>query len=808
MHLSFSLHFFIHPSDEQKLSIVEATKSDELKKRNNLIKDLDVDGVSNKSPATVTTTSITVNIKQTSVNANESIGEVVSTVAEAATAAVTSAAGKIEADKKPKSSSPVDVEMEDLTADIEMGDASSKAPITSTVEVIEEAPVTTTNSQNEQKIDDVEKNISNLFNGEENAVSDEAESASKNGIGTSGKDAATNADCSTSSVKVASENGEKSAKEPNEKVTPSDDVIKDAVSDSSDLVSILTDDNPQTAAKISSTSSSKADAKESVVGHAKATATANNSVENKLLTSIAKSVTSTPSSSTGQNVYNSTPIQKQFEISSENVSTISEAATDTEPGLGDKSMRQEIISSHSSTLNKSSDISSGAVTGKYSRPVYPPSQYIVIFKHICNLCRFAGSDSDQTSSDNLTRFAKNIRKFNGIGADETDDASQASEPTSAAVKRDAKKAESTVTPTETGVSSSSEDNVYEINICYDDAELVFFGVEKQDKSNNSSAVTDHTSEKVSSVGSVSSMTEPFSLPTRCATITSTNSTLSSTSSSSALASSTVKRTKHVVKGTLALCKFMIDHFQNVRTSLTGSAAGSSSTSHLDATPLNTGSGRGRGKASAALSTPTSTTASNKRKRSAAPSATATPNAADATDADEAKVSSKKAKKETPAADSRKSIASPSVASNYPEKAVLARWVDKKFYAGRVIEQKANNKYVVLFEDGAKKVLPEEHIVFGEENILPLENESVHALVKDDTYEPGIVQSVKNKGDAIYYTVLCESTTVTVTASDIYLEDDQAKVILSKKAPSSANQPEPGFSGGINTRKDRRQKRYS
>lgn len=376
-------------------------------------------------------------------------------------------------------------------------------------------------------------------------------------------------------------------------------------------------------------------------------------------------------------------------------------------------------------------------------------------------------------------------------------------------KRDAKKVDATATPVESGVSSSSEDNVYEINIWCDDSELVYFGVEKQDKSNNSSTATEHALEKISSVGSVSSMTEPFSLPTRCATITSTNSTLSSTPSSSALASSTLKKTKHVVKGTLALCKFMIDHFQNVRTTLTGSAAGAS---NLDATPVNTGAGRGRGKASAVVSTPTSTTANNKRKRSAAPSATTTPAVADAADADEPKTS-KKAKKETPAAttaaDSRKSIASPSVAaSNYPEKAVLARWVDKKFYAGRVIEQKANNKYVVLFEDGAKKMLPEEHIVFGEENILPLENESVHALVKDDTYEPGIVQSVKNKGDAVYYTVLCESTTVTVTASDIYLEDDQAKVILSKKTPSSANQPEAGFSGGINTRKDRRQKRYS
>lgn len=216
--------------------------------------------------------------------------------------------------------------------------------------------------------------------------------------------------------------------------------------------------------------------------------------------------------------------------------------------------------------------------------------------------------------------------------------------------------------------------------------------------------------------------------------------------------------------------------------------------------------RGRNPANAEPTTPsTATNTGSKRKRAAA--AVESPSLNDTIDSDVQPKSAKKAKKEstapkTPAAAKE---------SNYPEKAVLARWVDKKFYAGRVIEEKPNNKYVVLFEDGAKKTLPEEHIVFGKENnILPLVNENVHALVAaGDTYEPGNVQSVETKDDGtVYYTVLCESTTVTVTASDIYLEEDQAKVILSKHA---SNNPEPGFSGGLSggsTRKDRRNKRYS
>lgn len=224
--------------------------------------------------------------------------------------------------------------------------------------------------------------------------------------------------------------------------------------------------------------------------------------------------------------------------------------------------------------------------------------------------------------------------------------------------------------------------------------------------------------------------------------------------------------------------------------------------HSQSTPATSGR-RGRN-SNVEPTTPSLTNTPSKRKRgSAAPE---TPAINESDEADAQPKSAKRAKKEpsTPkAANTPKAVEAPE--SNFPEKAVLARWVDKKFYAGRVIDQKPNNKFVVLFEDGAKKTLPDEHIVFGNDNILPLLNENVHAKVDGETYEPGLVQSTETKEDAVYYTVLCESTTVTVTASDIYLEEDQAKIILSKHA---TNNPEPGFSGGLSTRKDRRNKRYS
>lgn len=117
--------------------------------------------------------------------------------------------------------------------------------------------------------------------------------------------------------------------------------------------------------------------------------------------------------------------------------------------------------------------------------------------------------------------------------------------------------------------------------------------------------------------------------------------------------------------------------------------------------------------------------------------------------------------------------------------VLARWADKKYYAGHVTDSKPGNKFVVLFEDGASKTLPEEFIVFGGDNdVLPLLDQSVHVLVEGDTYEPGLVTSIDTTGESILYTVVGESKTVTVSSSDIYLEEDQAKVIQSVVRPAS------------------------
>lgn len=112
--------------------------------------------------------------------------------------------------------------------------------------------------------------------------------------------------------------------------------------------------------------------------------------------------------------------------------------------------------------------------------------------------------------------------------------------------------------------------------------------------------------------------------------------------------------------------------------------------------------------------------------------------------------------------------------------VLARWADKKYYAGRLKDQttRPNNRFVVIFEDGATKTLAGDVIVFGgPDGTLPLLDQYVHARIDDDTYEPGLVTKVQtNESGATEYTVVTESKEVHVTSSDIYLEEDQAKVI--------------------------------
>lgn len=340
------------------------------------------------------------------------------------------------------------------------------------------------------------------------------------------------------------------------------------------------------------------------------------------------------------------------------------------------------------------------------------------------------------------------------------------------------------------ITSTADEHTYEVNIWYNERsrELLCFNGERIGTANKTDAV-----EKVSSsVGSSSSQLDTLPLPDRMGDAGEL------ARGSSADPTMPTKKIRQTITGTVELCKFVIEHFQKLGRSFSNdNAFATGVTDHT----LSSGR-RGGDRTSAAAS---STTAHTAKDIASTPTTGGKRKRTDViADDDEPRTmaSAKQMKRDT--------LTTPTTpTADYPEKVVLARWVDKKYYAGRVIEKKPNQKFVVLFEDGAKKVLPRENIVFGNKDTLPLLNECVHALVNDDTYEPGTVRAIERKGETVCYMVECESTiVVTVTGSDIYLEEDQAKIILTKQDTSALNEPEPGSSGTANTRKDRRQKRYS
>lgn len=97
----------------------------------------------------------------------------------------------------------------------------------------------------------------------------------------------------------------------------------------------------------------------------------------------------------------------------------------------------------------------------------------------------------------------------------------------------------------------------------------------------------------------------------------------------------------------------------------------------------------------------------------------------------------------PATPVEKAIIKPEYPGYAPDTVVLAKWVDKRYYSGRVLEITEPNKYLIKFDDGQTKALLDDFIIFGDMKILPLEGQSVYAVVDEEqSYEPGLVLGVE------------------------------------------------------------------
>ncbi|CAH0687914.1 unnamed protein product [Spodoptera exigua] len=130
----------------------------------------------------------------------------------------------------------------------------------------------------------------------------------------------------------------------------------------------------------------------------------------------------------------------------------------------------------------------------------------------------------------------------------------------------------------------------------------------------------------------------------------------------------------------------------------------------------------------------------------------------------------------------------------PDTVVLAKWVDKRYYSGKVLEITEPNKYLIRFDDGQTKVLLDDFIIFGDMKALPLEGQSVYAMVDEEqNYEPGLVLGVEenDSGTVTYKCTTDGDTVVLVTASELYLTEDQARSLKEAartREPSAPSTP--------------------
>ncbi|XP_055909449.1 TP53-binding protein 1-like [Eupeodes corollae] len=492
---------------------------------------------------------------------------------------------------------------------------------------------------------------------------------------------------------------------------------------------------------------------------------------------VSSSLVNTPVSSS--NVFNSTPIQKQFEISSENVSKISNTAE-----LSHTEKEEEATS---------------------TKPLIKSFEDSTTESGTC-----ATSETDQPSSDGtMKKYIDAIKKYNGLPDTTTDE-----EETSTPGKNKNSNEKFEIKISNLSGSDLKKDSKYEVNVCCEKNDVRYLSIERVDlSSNKNTSETDKPSASESSIqsssnGSVTSL-PAYSLPQTVDTPPS-----ASTSSSINCNSIIISQNKHTILGIEELCNFMINQFTKIKNAVNPDSKKEAAVLLEENTPTHQIK---KNKKISPAETPSTSGSKSKRARKRSMQED------DVESTPKAKQVKRDINKETPKgheAESTESKAGP---------CVLAKWVDKKFYAGKITGEKPGKKYVVLFEDGASKTLPRESIVFGEGDTLPLQDQHIYALVDED-YESGIVLSIEKSNNKVYYQVKTENTTVKVTASDIYLEVDQAKEIQkiqnvnkvsegveeedssgtrpsrNKRPPASPSTPEAGYSGAVGKRGGKRQKR--
>uniref|UniRef100_A0A2K6VAQ9 Uncharacterized protein n=1 Tax=Anopheles darlingi TaxID=43151 RepID=A0A2K6VAQ9_ANODA len=388
------------------------------------------------------------------------------------------------------------------------------------------------------------------------------------------------------------------------------------------------------------------------------------------------------------------------------------------------------------------------------------------------------------------------------------------------------------------VTTSSEQQ-YEVSVWYEGQDLQFLSIEKLHgmiKGHTSSAsegstsvpagntakphdnvsCTDSSAKQSSTAttstsnGSVTSL-GPFALPDSKLQASNASSDSSSTSSvtlnsqhgsSAKLSQSSLPKVKQTVTGSVELCDLIINEFRKLKRKLQPDHTENEEVSRIDEsaqqqlskTPKTPATGRGQGRKESSVAKK-SAPRGQKRSKLMQDSEeedehdygddggdARTPKAGTSSSASKQAAKRSKQAIESPSGSSATAtkVAASVVKSPEPKQfdiCCLARWTDRKYYAGRVTNQRGD-KFVVIFEDGCSKTLSRDIIVFGEEGVLPILNHSIHALTGGDTYEPAIVEEIKRNeaSNDVIYCVRTASSTLEIAATDIYLTDEQAKWI--------------------------------
>uniref|UniRef100_A0A1Q3EWT4 Putative ribonuclease e n=1 Tax=Culex tarsalis TaxID=7177 RepID=A0A1Q3EWT4_CULTA len=516
---------------------------------------------------------------------------------------------------------------------------------------------------------------------------------------------------------------------------------------------------------------------------------------------------STPNAAvSSSNVYNSTPIQKQFEISSENVSKITRPSVDNSHQEEDEE-HSAIVADNSTTVEEKEAVASTSAGAAAQEPQpkkeAPETSKQLAASSVKEESSVKSSESSEVDSctassalntaEETNLYASNARKFNGISStsgSELDDKAAVQTPTNVTTT-----AASTTTTTTAAANKldltqalTSEEALYEVSVWFDGVEMQFLSVEKviENKlvapglAGSTQDLTGIDSSKQSSNGSVGSL-GPFQLPSARPAADSHSSATDSSGTISSQSKAPLSKVKHTVRGAKALASLMIEEFTKIKRAL--SKDDELSDAELDQSSSN-------------LKTPKTATKKGGRgqKRSRTESEAEEESKSKQTSSSSSSKSVKKQKPDTPVP-----AESESPANQDDWLCCLARWSDRKYYAGKVTGYKGDNKYMVLFEDGASKALSKDVIVIGDKDTLPIKGHAVHALTGGDTYETGMVEEVKRNEAAneVLYVVRIGDGTVEVTASDMYLNEEQAKLINKAcKAAESADDPmqSPSASG--------------